>query len=316
MSTPGMIDKKTQLDLSTIEVAELDLTTMCNARCPLCFRQSKSFPARFQNLKFCRPASEIVSQLEKDLPALKTIFLIGQMSEPTTHPEFLDIVKCLKETMHLKVKICTNGGLHDEQYWSDIGLLLDQSNDEVWFSICGSTEEMHSRYRVGTSLQTILKNAAALREVSKVDCAKFIVFKYNYDDITSSKFKAQIASQFTKVEWLDTNIELDAESKYAEIDEGLLPRSEVLASHKRAMAIADFCQTRGSMVDISCQSLFDKQIQIDPFGNIFPCYTYFESNPLETWNRDYSDILAGRCKCCKLCNSKIASIATQKLHTP
>lgn len=59
------------------------------------------------------------------------------MSEPTLHPDFLNLVRKIKEK-HLKLKICTNGSTRDRQFWHDLGEILDE-NDRVWFAICGST---------------------------------------------------------------------------------------------------------------------------------------------------------------------------------
>lgn len=36
------------LEVEEIESAELELTTLCNAKCKLCFRQSKLFPEKFK----------------------------------------------------------------------------------------------------------------------------------------------------------------------------------------------------------------------------------------------------------------------------
>ena len=301
-----------KLDLDSVEIVELDLTTMCNASCPLCFRQSIAFPEKFRDLQHWRPMKEIVKQLE-GFKSLQKVYLIGQMSEPTTHPEFLDLVKYLKDEMHMRLKICSNGSLHNARWWSQLASMLVEGDDEIWFSLCGSTQELHSRYRRGTNLETILDNAAAVRQMCRVDCAKCIVFQYNCDDLLKTEAFKKIASQFSKVEWLDTTIELDQEKTCSN---DFLPRPSLLDEHKKTMRLANFFLARGD-IKIACQSQFDKQVQIDPFGNIFPCFTYFESYPLEHWNRDYSKILEGKCNCCKLCNSKLAGLVERKnLYTP
>ena len=40
-------------------------------------------------------------------------------------------------------------------------------DDKVFFTICGSTQELHSRYRVGSDLQQVLNNAAAFKRDNK-----------------------------------------------------------------------------------------------------------------------------------------------------
>jgi MoaA/NifB/PqqE/SkfB family radical SAM enzyme len=72
------------------------------------------------------------------------------MSEPTLHPEFLKIVGEIKK-MGLKIKICTNGDLHNDEFWNTLSFLLDD-NDEIWFTICGCKQETHEYYRKNTNL--------------------------------------------------------------------------------------------------------------------------------------------------------------------
>lgn len=66
-------------------------------------------------------------------------------------------------------------------------------DDRVWFTLCGSSQEIHSRYRVGTNLELILDHAAALRNVKRVDGARALVFRYNEEDIQGDEFKAILA---------------------------------------------------------------------------------------------------------------------------
>lgn len=271
-----------------IKIIELDLTTMCNAQCPLCFRQQKNFPEKYKQ-PFYRPAEEINAQIDK-FKHLQWVYFIGQMSEPTTHPDFLSIVSHSK-TLNHKVKICTNGQLHDNDYWRKLGSILS-NDDEVWFGICGSTNEIHSKYRRNTSLEIILEHAEALREVKRCDCIKVIRFEYNHVDLSSQAF-ADISSKFHKVEIVDTSIpnEVDNPEFY--------PMCGVYESYKKLNDVAEYFQ-RVKPTNV-CQSMFDHQLQINPFGEIFPCYRFFENNSdILDWN--YDKITSAKYPCCKFCN--------------
>jgi MoaA/NifB/PqqE/SkfB family radical SAM enzyme len=59
------------------------------------------------------------------------------MSEPTLHPQFLDIINYLK-SRNIKIKICTNGDTNNPIFWKKLGEMLN-NDDRVWFGICGST---------------------------------------------------------------------------------------------------------------------------------------------------------------------------------
>lgn len=288
-----------KLDLDNIETVEIDLTTMCNARCPLCYRNHQTYPEKYK-IPFARSSTDILNQLLK-FKNLKRVELIGQLSEPTTHPEFILIVKELKK-LGKQLKICTNGDLNGEDFWHDLGSLLD-NNDRVWFTLCGSTQEIHSKYRVGTSLSNILANASSLRKVREVDGARALVFKYNYEDIKSQKFK-EILDRFTFTETITSSI-VDHETEFiSNFDlSQLSPVDQVQKDYKNLEKFSQICK-----MQIDCQSIDEHQVQIDPFGDIYPCYVFLENCSGTAWNQDYSSILAGENSFCRFCKRQVAKM--------
>lgn len=187
---------------------------------------------------------------------LTTIYLIGQLSEPTTHPEFLKIVKNAKDR-NLNVKICTNGDLHDDGFWTDLGTVLSD-NDEVWFTLCGSTQELHSRYRANTSLDRMLRHAEALRSSRKVDCAKCIRFRYNHENIDSRGF-ADLVKDFSKIEYVDTCFPSKMDSYNDNFDyEDFLPVEDVLSEYRKIDRMAQFFNQRKR--NVYCQSIHENSL--------------------------------------------------------
>ena len=95
--------------------------------------------------------------------------LVGSMSEPTLYKDFIQLVQYLK-SRKIKIEICTNGDTRNDDFWKQLGLSLSMI-DEVYFTICGSTQELHERYRKNTCLKNILHNASVLRAVKPIDIA-------------------------------------------------------------------------------------------------------------------------------------------------
>ena len=290
---------KTPLDFDKVEVVELDLTTMCNAACPLCFRNHKDFPEKFKT-PFARNVADILNQL-LNFKNLKRVELIGQLSEPTTHPSFMTIARELKR-LRKQIKICTNGDLYNEDFWTFLGQTLDDC-DEVWFTLCGSSEEMHAKYRVGTSLKKILANAAALRRARKIDGARALKFQYNKEDLSSEGF-ASILSEFSRVEWIsscipDPSIQFKQEFQLQDF----YPPQEILNQYKQLDAFS-----RITTSEIDCQSIDEHQVQIGPFGDIYPCYLFFESNSSQKWTCDYTGILNHQHECCRFCQRRVSEL--------
>jgi MoaA/NifB/PqqE/SkfB family radical SAM enzyme len=57
---------------------ELELTTLCNAQCQLCYRNYKAFKDHYPETKI-RPLDEVIAQLET-FPDLEWIRLVGTIS--------------------------------------------------------------------------------------------------------------------------------------------------------------------------------------------------------------------------------------------
>lgn len=280
-----------------INIVELDLSTICNAKCPLCMRQSQLFPEIYKK-PFFRQVDDIVEQLNK-FKNLEYVYLIGQMSEPTLHPQFLDIINYLK-SRNIKIKICTNGDTNNPIFWKKLGEMLN-NDDRVWFGICGSTQELHAKYRIGTKLQNILLNSEILRSVRRIDGAKCIRFSYNDDDFNSSIFKKMI-KRFSFVEYTETCYQDNNINDFS-------PRTEINKKYEQINTIAKTfnCISPGNL----CQSKIEKSIQIDPYGNIFPCYRFLEMNSHNVdW--EYNKIESGFYDCCVLCNKKVVEYVNRK----
>ncbi len=185
---------------------------------------------------------------------------------------------------------------------SALGLYLDQQ-DEVWFTLCGSTEEMHARYRARTSLKNVLAHAEALRRAKAIDGARALEFQYNREDLASERF-ASILSTFTKVERIESCIpDSSVQFKHEFQLHDFYPPQETLKSYKQLDIFS-----RITISEIDCQSIDEHQIQIDPFGNIYPCYLFFEHRVDQKWNYDYSTILNHKCECCRFCQRKVSEL--------
>ena len=174
---------------------EIEMTTLCNAQCPLCYRNYKSFSISKYNIKYIRPLNELIKQLD-NFKHLKYVMMVGSLSEPTLYPYIFELIKYLK-SRKIKIELCTNGDTHNPEWWYKLGKLFD-SNDSVYFTICGSTQELHEHYRVNTNLLNIINNAAYLRKAMPIDYAQCIRFNYNSDDFDTLQFK-DIISKFTHI---------------------------------------------------------------------------------------------------------------------
>ena len=275
------------------EEFEMDLTGTCNLSCPLCSRNYTH--AQHMVYKNVRPLEEIIKQLDT-FPNLKRTFLAGQVSEPTLYPDFLDYLRYLK-SRNIYIELFTNGSTRDENFWKEVAKILDES-DQIHFTICGSTQELHEKYRVGSSLQKILSNAKAVRDIKPIDYCQFIRFIYNRNDVENVKKLG-----FTNFYIVDSEGDRFFNEKRIAEDPNIRP----LENRDRLIKQV-FKTSCSNNYEIRCKSIEDKKIYINQKGNISACYIHHEYEPEHIFTGesfDYTDILNFKYDTCKLCEKRI-----------
>ncbi|MDD0854368.1 radical SAM protein [Halobacteriovorax sp. GB3] len=282
------------------ERIEIDLTGTCNARCPLCARNYKHITVKYNE----RSVSEIAAQLE-EYPNGKYVHLVGAFSEPTLYKKFHDLCRYLVEK-EWHIEICTNGDTHDEKWWSELGEILTE-RDSVYFTICGSTQELHEIYRVGTSLENIRKNAKAFRESckSKIDYIQHILFDYNAEDLESESM-AEIMDEFSHINLTQTLYRRETEIYKNPFNlDKMLVTPEL--KNKYDLIIREANRkwaeklTGKKNYDIDCRSFNKKSIHIDQHGKVYPCYIWLEESRKNIWDGDYKKIQNFEYECCRIC---------------
>ena len=146
------------IEYSDIRHVELELSSHCNARCPLCPRNlfgytyNTGYTARNITLR------EVKSILPKNfLTQLDGITFEGNFGDPMMNPELLEIIKYLNRP----IKIFTNASLQTKLFWQTLAKL----NVEVYFALDGLSDT-HSIYRQNTNFEKIITNLRRLRAAS------------------------------------------------------------------------------------------------------------------------------------------------------
>jgi MoaA/NifB/PqqE/SkfB family radical SAM enzyme len=287
---------------------ELELTTLCNASCALCYRNYTTFSQHYPTKK-TRPLDEVIAQLET-FPDLEWIRLVGTISEPTIYRHFFELVQYIKQR-GIKIEICTNGDTHRPAWWAELASFMT-SDDRVYFSICGSTQELHEIYRTGTKLENILANAKAFRSDRKNDYAQCIRFYYNSADFDSKQFK-EMVSEFSNVYWTETFLR-KADENYVDktnLDK-LMPNPYKLEDYvyMDKFARAKFASPVPGKA--YCMSWENKSQQVDIDGKVYPCYLFLEASNGEPWDGDYQKILTMQYEVCKYCDRAVIDLCNKK----
>jgi len=302
------------LDLEKVLDVEFELSTYCNANCPLCYRNYKSFNKHYPN-NFFRDFNELINQINI-FPNLKVVRLVGSISEPTLYPQFLELCKYLK-LKNIEIEICTNGDTHNnDNFWEELGKILNK-NDKVYFTICGLTQETHEKYRKNTSLKNIINNVQKFRKYnSNNDYAQCIQFDYNQKELNSKEFQKFINKKFSNIYMTETfllqNKDIYKDSSKIK-DLKPIENKDYFKINKIATNLYQkYKDKKLNNQVVYCKSIINKSIQIDIYGNIYPCYLFLEASKGELWNKNYSDILNLKYEVCKHCEKNIFKTLEKK----
>ena len=296
-----------------MKMIEFDLTGTCNINCPLCARNYKALNNDKRIFYNERTPEEIISQID-EYPNLEKINLVGATSEPTLYKEIFKLIDLIHDR-NLEIEICTNGTARNENFWRLLGHKLN-ANDSVYFTVCGSTQELHEVYRVNSDLKKLLFHAKVFREAAKdkkIDYIQHILFDYNKDDLESDEMKA-IINEFSHVNYTKTYFTRDP-SIY--VDQKNIDKLKI---HNDDLVYYDAAVKRGKYLvehktnnyTITCESLENNNIHIDQEGKVYPCYIWLEESGIREWDGDYKKILNFDYDCCRYCEKNLKKMLAAK----
>lgn len=145
------------ISIDDIREINIELSSRCNARCPLCIRNFHGFPHNtgyaetdlsLARLKEIVPES-VISQLDH-------LMVNGDYGDMLMNPETPEILAWFRQHGHqnFKIDVFTNGGARGREFWESLGSL----DLDINFCIDG-LEDTHHLYRQNTLYETVIRNA-------------------------------------------------------------------------------------------------------------------------------------------------------------
>ena len=256
-------------------VIELELSSLCNAKCSDCMR------TRLDNAKkFYVKRNITLEELERWLLPLKMnqtkIKLCGVLGDPMINPELPEILFYLLFEKNVKdIEMSTNGGTRSLDFWKELGLLSKNSDGRfvVHWSIDGATR---NDYRENVNLKKVWENVHAYHSTGGKSIWQYIIFDYNENEVEMAKTMAEMNDMkfFTRKSWRNTSSENKFQSKQS--------KSIDSDSHFEVYKRAYFGMYEKP--NIKCRHKIKNEIFIGANGRVWPCCHLYDEHVKDSHN--------------------------------
>lgn len=276
------------LKIQDIRTVHVELTTRCNARCPMCMRNYRGYDynsgypdveltlAQFQHIftpDFLRQLTG--SHLQSDSP-LRGVNFNGNLGDFALARDGADIVEYIV-SHGTTVNINTNGSLRNPAWWARMAL----PGVQIGFALDGLADT-HSLYRQDTDWTRVIENARAFIEAGGQAIWRFVPFDHNRHQEAECR---QLARElgFTRFENIwdgrDTGPVFTRDGNYShhlgknDFHEGRIPPIKILLDDH----LQWFEQSKDNIpqdqpnIKYSCRHLKNQEIYLAADGTVYPC---------------------------------------------
>jgi MoaA/NifB/PqqE/SkfB family radical SAM enzyme len=251
----------------------LEITNNCQASCPMCSRNHhgglENPLIKIQDWTL-NDFKHIINQ--EVLDQIENLYFCGNFGDPLLNNDLVDMCQYTTDNSNVSIRIHTNGSLRSTVWWERLAKALPD-NHLVIFGIDG-LRDTHSRYRIGTDYDKIIKNAQAFISAGGRAEWAYIVFEHNQHqineaktiaaDIGFEKFTTKNSSRFVG----DMNFEVyDNAGNTVDI---LKPPTNTVIKFLDKTIIKNYKEIVKN-TEIDCHVLKTKEVYIDAFRNLMPC---------------------------------------------
>lgn len=261
--------------IEDIRRIDLELSSLCNAECPLCPRNLHGYSYNSGYTERNLTLADVQTIFEPALLSrLTEININGNFGDMVMNPETIDIIAYFREhNFDCRINVSTNGAARNEKFWTRMA----QLRTTVFFCIDG-LEDTHSLYRKNTCYNTVLNNAKTFIAAGGRAWWKMIEFDHNRHQIETARQLSQ-QMKFTHFELInhgrDQSPVFNNQGKLLHVIGSPAVTDFQTIYSARAESKIPFYQA-GYFLNIpinpiSCKAKADKSIYITSEGEVYPC---------------------------------------------
>lgn len=253
-------------NITDIKSIHLEVTTKCQARCPMCPRRIHGGPL-LEGYDLTEISLEtFVNWFPSDfVKQLHHLNMCGNLGDPIIAKDTLEIFRYLRETNpHMTLQMHTNGSARLESWWKELATL----KVKVVFGIDG-LEDTHALYRISTNFNTVMKNAKTYIEAGGDARWDMLVFQHNQHQLESCE---QLSRDMGFKGFNFKHTTRFKQGKFDVIDDDYNITHTLYPSNKSLEMIAPAQKAQNEfMPKITCKAVKDTQLYVSANGNVAPC---------------------------------------------
>lgn len=194
------------------KILHLEVTTACNAACPLCPRETDvNFNKETDVVTLS--LSEVKVLCDDDfIKDLDKMFMCGNYGDPAAANSALDIFRYFKSVNPtITLGMNTNGSLRTPDWWRELAGILNGPLDYVVWSIDGLSDTNHL-YRINTVWNKIMDNAQAFIDAGGSAHWDMLIYEHNEHQMDSAEqlaremgfswFRSKVSKRTSTVEFI------------------------------------------------------------------------------------------------------------------
>lgn len=253
-------------NLSEIRAIHLEVTSKCQASCPMCTR---NIQGGIENpwMELCEISLtqfkewfsvEFIQQIDR-------LYMCGNTGDPVVAKDTLEIFQYLRETNPaIKLSMNTNGSARNSKWWED----LAKAKVDVRFGIDGLADT-HSLYRIGTNWQSIIDNATSFINAGGNAIWDMLVFEHNLHQVDECR---RLSQELKFKDFFSKNTSRFKEGYHPVLNKDGTTSHVLFPSIKSKSITTSIKEYNVSTnKEIHCKVKDEKNLYINSKGNVAPC---------------------------------------------
>lgn len=249
-----------------IKDIHLEITSKCQARCPMCPRRISGGPLN-PFIKLDEITLDVFKKwFELDfIKQLDSLFMCGNLGDPIISKDTLEIYQYLREANpNIRLAMHTNGSARDPEWWQR----LAQLKVKVTFGIDGLADT-HHLYRISTDFNKIIENARAFITAGGVAKWHMLVFAHNEHQIEEARTMSK------QMGFVDFSIKHTSRFKqdYLQVIDDMGRPTHRIKPTQTSLDMIPLAEAAQKEVKphIVCKAQKFKQLYVSACGNVSPC---------------------------------------------